>query len=139
MEILEFCTQYLQSQEVEKFELYFEKSTSLSLEIHDGKLDLLSRATAQGVSIRTLKYQQMGFSYTCDLSKKSIEQAVRTALEVAELMPADPLNDLCNIGSTGNGFSSVLYPNIENYDAKGLEAALDQKIEIAKSIELVAK
>jgi PmbA protein len=138
MEILEFCVQRLQAAEVDKFELCWEKSSSLEIEFNDGKLDHMSRATDQGLAIRTLKNQKLGFAYTFDLSKGAVEKAVRTALEVGELMPADPLNDLCAAGN-GGGFSSVLYPEVENYDTSGLESPVEKKIEIARRLEIDAK
>lgn len=131
MEILEFCVEKLQSQKLDKFELFWEKSSSLSIEIKDGKLDHLSRATDEGLAIRVLKNQKMGFSYTFDLSRNAVEKAVRTALEIAELMPADPLNDLPTLAPS--------YAPIESFDATGIEAPLDDKIHFAQSIESIAK
>lgn len=138
MEILHFCVEKLQSHEVDKFELALERSSSRGIEIKDGKLDHLSRSTDQGLAIRTLKNGKMGFSYTFDLSRDAVEKAVRTAIEIGELMPADPLNDLCTVGN-GAGFSGALYSNIESYDSRGLEVPIEKKIEIAQSIEAQAK
>ena len=132
MEILEFCVTKLQSMEVDKFELAFEKSSSLGIEINDGKLDHLSRSTDQGLAIRTLKNHKMGFAYTFDLSRNAVELAMRTALEIAELMPADELNDLVP-------FAGLTYPKVENYDQQGLEVALEKKIDIARSVEADAR
>ncbi len=132
MEILEFCVTKLKSLEVDKFELAFEKSSSLGIEINDGKLDHLSRSTDQGLAIRTLKNHKMGFAYTFDLSRNAVELAMRTAMEIAELMPADPLNDLADFGDQK-------YAKVENYDQAGLEVELEKKIEIARSIEVAAK
>ncbi|MBI3557812.1 MAG: TldD/PmbA family protein [Deltaproteobacteria bacterium] len=122
----------MKSLEVDKFELAFEKSSSLGIEINDGKLDHLSRSTDQGIAIRTLKNHRMGFAYTFDLSRNAVELAMRTALEIAELMPADPLNDLIP-------FTGLSYPKVENYDRQGLEVSLEQKIEIARGVEADAK
>lgn len=127
MEILELCATKLQREKPDKFEIFWDKSTSLSVEIKDGKLDHLSRATDQGLAIRVLKNQRIGFSYTFDLSQEAIDRAVRTALEICELMPADPLNDLPTFSAT--------YPRIESYDTAGIETSLDDKIELARSIE----
>jgi PmbA protein len=137
MEILEFCVRELQGLEVDKFELFWERSSSLGIEIKEGKLDHLSRSTDQGLAIRLLKQQRLGFSYTFDLSKDALRRSLRTATEIADLMPADPYNDLCAVGGQKGegGFSSVLYPEIENFDAKGLETSLDAKVELARAIE----
>lgn len=131
MEILEFCVEKLQSQKIDKFELFWENSSSLSIEIKEGKLDHLSRATDQGLAIRVLKNQQMGFSYTFDLSRNAVEKAIRTALEIADLMPADPLNDFPLLAAQ--------YPRIDNFDGTGIETSLDEKIEMARSIEAMAR
>jgi len=139
MEILDFCVHQLQSQEIDKFELYLEKSSNLGAEVRDGKLDHLSRSTDQGLAIRVLRSGRLGFSYTFDLSRTAVEQAIRTAVEVADLMPTDPYNDLCAVGSARDGFSTVLYPEIENHDTRGLSISLDHKLEIAKALEADAK
>src|SRR5262245_9929186 len=129
MEILQFCTDKLRTLKVDQYELTLERSSSLGVEIKDGKLDHLARATDQGLAIRTLRDGKMGFAYTFDLSRGAVELACRRALEVGELMPADPLNEL-----TLN-FKEQKYPKIENYDAAGLEVTLERKIELALGIE----
>ncbi|MBI3544304.1 MAG: TldD/PmbA family protein [Deltaproteobacteria bacterium] len=123
------CDQLLQT---------FERSSSLGVEIKDGKLDHLSRATDQGLSIRCLKESRMGFAYTFDLARNAVELACRRALEVGELMPVDPLNDLCTTGN-GGGFKATTYPKVNNYDGAGLEVSLEKKIELARSIEADVK
>lgn len=138
MEILHFCVEKLRSHDVDKFELCFERSSSVGVEINDGKLDHLSRATDQGLALRLLKDQKMGFSYTFDLSREAVETAVKRALEIAELMPSDPLNDLCATGQD-HGYSGVLYSEIDQFDQQGLAVPLEKKIEIAQSIETAAK
>src|SRR5262249_9014496 len=91
-----------------------------------------------GLSIRTLREQRMGFSYTFDLSRDAVETAVRRALEVGELMPADPLNDLGDVAG-GKGFSGATYSKINAYDHGGLEVPLEQKIELTCQLEAQAK
>lgn len=125
---LEFCVQKLQSAEVDKFELYWERASQLGIEIKEGKLDHFSRATDQGLAIRVLKNQRAGFAYTIDLSRRAIEQAIGTALEISTLMPSDPLLDL-------PPFGSALFPNVETYDAGGLNLPMERKLDMARQLE----
>lgn len=142
MEILEFCAKQLKSANVDKFEIYYEKSSNVSVEVKDGKLDHLSRATDQGLAIRVLKDHRLGFSYTFDLSRNAAEQAIRTAVELSQLMPADPYQDL---GKAGPWRSEAATPpdrrgsmqaeELDVFDPTGASIALEQKIELARKME----
>ena len=133
---LNYCAEKLQklglNQGANKFELCFEKSSSVTVEVQDGKVDTLTQSTDQGLAIRTLKDGRMGFSYTFDLGQAALDKAITTALEISELMSADENNILGN-------FSSHDYPSIQDYDGKGLSVSLDDKITLARELELVTK
>ncbi len=133
---LDFCTEKLQklglNREGNKFELCFEKSSSVSVEVQDGKVDTLTQSTDQGLAIRTLKDGKMGFSYTFDLSNASLDKAITTALEISELMKADENNVL-------GTFSNSNYPVLRDHDTEGLAISLDDKIKMALELEAATK
>lgn len=80
MEILEFCADKLRSRGLGdgagQFQLRREKSSGTSIEVKGGRVENLNKSTDEGLSIRTLRDGRMGFSYTFDLSKDTVEKAV---------------------------------------------------------------
>lgn len=112
----------------DKFELYFRRKTSTSIEAKDREIDSLSRAEDVGLAIRLIKDGRLGFSYTTSLAEQAIDRAIRSAAEVAAQMPEDPYVDLFS-------FSQFVYPAVDHYDSVGLKAPIQQKIELAKELE----
>ena len=112
----------------DQFEIYFENRTSLKIESKNQEVESLSHAQDVGLSIRLIKDRRLGFSYTTSLEPESIEKAVNTAFEVAILMPEDEHIGLYSFGSAA-------YPNVDNFDTKGVEVPLNEKVALAKKLE----
>ncbi len=116
----------------DQFEIYFEHSKSLRVDSKDQMIDSLSRAEDVGLSIRVLKDQRPGFSFTTSLDSQSILQAVDTAFEVASFMPEDAHHGL-------NSFGNFVYPSVDHVDTQGLRLSLEKKIELAKTLESLCR
>lgn len=113
-------------------ELYLSSSIRTSVDCRDGKVDSMTQAADEGLSIRILKGRKMGFSFTTSLDPVAIARAAKSALQIAEIMPDDPFHRL--------GIKKGLtYPDYEQFDQEGLSVPLDRKIEMAMSLERVAK
>ncbi|HRK01147.1 MAG TPA: TldD/PmbA family protein [Oligoflexia bacterium] len=123
---------------IDAFEILFQRSSQLGIEVQGGKVDHLSRATDQGMAFRVLKDQRMGFSYTFDLSENAVNVALRTAIDIAALMPQDPLLSLVT-------FRDQKYTTIDSksghdvYDLQGIERNIEEKIELAREVERAAR
>ncbi|MEK6578907.1 MAG: TldD/PmbA family protein, partial [Bdellovibrionota bacterium] len=116
------------------FELYFEISAKTKIEAKDGAVDSLTRSEDQGLSIRILKNQRVGFSFTTSMEKAAIQKAVESAFSIAKLLPADPY--------AGFELFASDYPEIakkESFDSEGLKAPIDQKVVMAKNLESLCK
>lgn len=142
MKVLDFCFDKLSQSKsrgaVDGFEVLFERGTSLSIEVQEGKVDHLSRSTDQGLAFRVLKNKRMGFAYTFDFSDDAVEAAIRTAIDIADLMPEDPLLSSDSLLD----FSKMKYPNVDaakTLDRAGLERSMEEKIEMARSVERAAR
>ncbi len=112
----------------QKFELYYYRRSSTRIEARSGKIDALSRADDTGLSIRILRGQRVGFSYTTSLEPAAIRQAVDSAWEIAEFMPDDPHHDLPS-------FSNTPYPSIDLMDDAGLALSIEEKVQRALQLE----
>lgn len=118
----------LEEQKPDGFEIYFSKRTSMQIESKEQLVDSLTRSEDVGIAIRAVDQKRLGFSYTTSLDPSAIRTAVANACAIAKLMPSDPHVELFSFGS-------VAYPSIDNFDEAGLEAPIEQKIELAKSLE----
>ena len=116
----------------DQFELYFEHKTVTKIDSKDQQVDSLSRAEDVGLAVRLVKDRRIGFSFTTSLEKPAIERAVDAAMEVAKHMPEDPYVGLYSFGSEA-------YPNVDNYDVKGLEKPVAEKIAMAKELESLCR
>lgn len=116
----------------DRFELYYLKKTATKIDCKNQKVDTLSRSEDVGLSIRMLKGQRMGFSYTTSLEPRAIEKAVRAAGEIAELMPRDEYASL-------ESFLGRKYPEVLDYDEKGLARPVEEKIAQAMKVEAECK
>jgi PmbA protein len=74
----------------------------------------------------------MGFSFTTSLENSAIEQAVHDAVEIAKLMPEDEFIGL-------HSFGNFVYPNIDNFDLRGLNVPISEKLQMAKTLEAHCK
>jgi PmbA protein len=129
---LHTAIQALERLGADQFELYFERRRATKIESKDLKVDSVSRSEDVGLSVRLIRDRRMGFSYTTSLEKDAIEKAVRTALEVAAFMPEDD-----NAGFFS--FSSAVYPNVDAFDATGLQAPTQRKVELALELEAACR
>ena len=112
----------------DQFELYFERRKSLKIESKNQSIDSLTQAEDLGLSIRVIRDQRLGFSFTTSLQPQAIDRAVSTAFEIAQVMPPDENNGLLS-------FSRSVYPQVDNFDHRGLDLPLQQKIDLAKKLE----
>lgn len=112
----------------DQFELFFQRRTSTKIDSKDQQIDSLSRSEDVGLAVRLVKDRRLGFSFTTSLEKDAIDRAVQSALEIATFMPEDP-----HVGL--HSFSESVYPNVENYDPRGVQAPAAQKIALAKELE----
>src|SRR5690625_1983482 len=68
-------------------DLYFERRSSQSFLLDDGRLEEISRSIVAGVGIRVLKGDATGLAYTEDLTPDGLMRAARTAANVAAGVP----------------------------------------------------
>ncbi|MBC7690931.1 MAG: TldD/PmbA family protein [Methylotenera sp.] len=118
----------LEQMNPDKFELYFLRKTSTRIDSKNGEVDSLSRSEDVGLSVRLIRDQRMGFSFTTSLEKDAIDRAIQAALDIAAVMPADPFVDL-------HPFGSSVYPAVDHYDTRGLATPIEQKIALAHELE----
>lgn len=68
-------------------DLYFERRSSQSFLLDDGRLENVSRSIVAGVGIRVLKGDATGLAYTEDMTPDGLVRAARTAANIAAGVP----------------------------------------------------
>lgn len=122
----------LEKLKIEKFEVYFEERKSTTIDAKDGKVESVVQAVDVGIAVRLLKKKRMGFSFSTSLEPEAIERMVKTAHEISKQMPEDPNHDLYGLGQTP-------YQNVDHFDAKGLNAPIEQKVKLALELEALCR
>ena len=116
---------------VNEAEVYIVQSQDLSIEVADGKIETLKNAESNGVGIRVFKDEKMGYSFSSDFSDTALEAVLHQAVANSAIVEKDPFNKM-----PGGMFK---YPELDLYDPEIVSAALEDKINIAKEIEQVAR
>jgi TldD protein len=80
----------LSSRGADAADLYFQHSRSNSIRLEDGIVSSASSSVDQGVGLRCVVGDQVGYAYTEDLSEESMRAAARTAAAIAHGSAATP-------------------------------------------------
>ncbi|HOI14939.1 MAG TPA: TldD/PmbA family protein [Geobacteraceae bacterium] len=111
---------------VDGFEISAGASRNLSLEVKERKIDSFKCSSPVGVSVRILKSQGMGFSYSTSMSDADLERMIDAALVAAENQTPDPWH----------GFSAPSpFPFVGGLFDEGL-AAIDEQEKVRQAMEL---
>jgi PmbA protein len=109
------------------YEMYLSQVDSTSIEVKNHQVECFTTAESTGLSLRILKDNHLGFSYTTEFTVESFEKIIARALTSARY--ASP--DECN----GFPVRTGLLPELNLYDADGFSLPREEKIEKLKMIE----
>lgn len=112
-------------------EAYLTSGQQLSIEVANQQVEALKMAHEHGLGMRLIVDGKMGFSFGTDLKDESIEEVVRQALANAEKNHIDEYNVLPKPSSE--------YPQLELLDEAVIQTPIEDKIALAKEIELQAR
>jgi len=83
----------LRKKSIDGYELFLDQSSHFYAEVKDGKVDTFQASRSWGISIRVLKRQRMGFSYSTSsgsVQSDVWERVVEDAIASAEATSPDP-------------------------------------------------
>lgn len=112
-------------------EAYISSSKELNIEVREGRVETMKLAEDRGLGLRVIRKGRTGFSFSTDLSPGGIEEAARQALANCAKTGEDPYHRLPPPGPS--------YPELDIFDPAIREATVEQKIEMAKSMEEAAR
>jgi PmbA protein len=127
IEIADTIEKLLTVRAIDGYEISVAASHNLSIEVKDQKIDTFKCSEPVGVSIRVLKADGLGFSYSTSLAESDLERMVSDAVTSAENQTPDPCN----------GFPEPRpYPLIEGlFDQELARVDEDRKIQCAMDLE----
>ncbi len=116
---------------VQMAEVFVSKSSQLNIEVRNGSVDTMKLAEDRGMGLRVFRDNRTGFAFSTDLSKRGIEEVVKQALVNCMNASEDPFLRLPPPGPA--------YPELDLYDPDIKAATVEEKINLAKSMEEAAR
>lgn len=107
-------------------EAFLMQAKELKIEVVKGQVETLKQAEEIGLGIRVLKQGRTGFAFTSDLSPNAVKQAVEDAIKISVLASPDEYRVLPERAE---------YPALHLYDPDTAAMSVEEKIDIARSVE----
>jgi PmbA protein len=112
-------------------EAYICNSKELKIEVREGRVETMKLAGNRGMGLRVVRDSRTGFSFSTDLSPAGVKEAAAQAIANCGLTAEDPFLQLPSPG--------VFYPELDIYDPAIRETTVEEKIDLAKSMEEAAR
>ena len=117
----------LKENHTQHYEIYLSHVDSTSIEVKNQQIECFTTAQSNGLALRILKDNRMGFSYTTQFTKESFEKVLTRALTSSCYVSPDA----CNGFPCMNG----PLPELNLFDTDGYALPKEAKIEKLKMIE----
>lgn len=112
-------------------EVYISKGKELTIEVANGQVETLKNAEEQGLGVRVIVDNRLGYAYTSDFSPQALEATLQQAIRNAEKTHPDPHYRL------PEPFSD--HRELEVYDPEIEAITVEEKIKMALAIEKAAR
>jgi PmbA protein len=112
-------------------EAFVENLRDFNIDVRNGDVETIKQSTSKGVGLTVFKDKKLGFSYTSDLSKESIEAFVKKTVQLSLVADPKPWNGLPDV-ENGN------MKDLDLYDPSVSGIPNEKKIEIAREAERIA-
>jgi len=122
---------------VDEYEIYISNSVDNEVEIFEGEVESLSYSDSKGVGIRVFKEKKIGYSYTTSFEENNIRDCIEKAILNSKITAEEEINGL----PLNDEYKYKYKSDIENslYNEDFFKAAIEDKIDIAKNLEKIAK
>lgn len=112
-------------------EAYICSAKELNIDVRYGRVETMKLAEDRGLGLRVMRDGRVGFAFSTDLSTGGLEEAARQALANSGKTGEDPYRILPPPGTS--------YQEMAVYDPGIRQATVEQKIEMARSMEAAAR
>ncbi|MDD2432961.1 MAG: TldD/PmbA family protein [Clostridia bacterium] len=111
-------------------EIFLLDSQELTIEVAKQEVENLKLAEEQGLGLRVISGNRLGYAYSADLSKESLRKTVEKAVHNSRLVAEDSAWDVAKPGER--------YAKLDLYDPEISEKHLEEKISLAQELEKAA-
>ncbi len=125
---LNVAEEILRKKKIDQWEIFLQTSESFRTETKKLEVDFLQKANLSGIAIRIIDDQKLGFSFTSNLSRQSVEKAVDMAESISTSSSKDP--DHCFPWSENLPVHGTTF-----FDPAIIETKEQEKIQLARVLE----
>lgn len=111
----------------EDMEVYVEKTKTIEIAIFNGEIDKYNISDTEGLSLRGIHDDKMGYSYTEKVDESSIDMLIEEAYENGKHIDALEKEIIFS--------GSDEYKELDNFSKELKETSLEDKIEFTKALE----
>jgi len=130
--IAEHVVQEALKLDVDETEVYLEINRDFDLRVRNGEVETVKQSTTKGIGLTVYKDKKLGFSYTSDLTDKSLEEFIKRTIQLSEVADPKPWNGLPDFNKQEKPM------DLDLWDPSISEIESDKKIHIAKEVERIA-
>lgn len=112
-------------------EFYLLRSKDMDIQIKNAKVEETKLAENQGIGVRVIKNNRLGFSFSADFTQQSLDKMLHQAITNAAYNDPDPYLALPTM--------TAVYPKLAIYDETITKHSLEEKIALAVTAEQTAK
>lgn len=112
-------------------ETFLMHERDLAIEVNCGQVETFKESEQNGLGLRVLNKDRLGFAYSSDLSETAIRETVKNAVHTSAFTAPDK----CNCLPEGK----QAYQNMDIFDASLTRIDLETKINMAREVETVAR
>ena len=112
-------------------EVIITDSKDTNILVSQGEVEQLSQSGSGGMGVRVIDGGKVGYSYTSDLSDKSVEKTWRTAIELCQVATADEYRKLPELQTIPDEDLGIWDENLETI-------SVEEKIDLALKLEQAA-
>ncbi len=112
-------------------DVYLETGRESSVTVRLGELETLKQAHSKGLGLRAFLGNRLGFAYTSDFERKSLQAFARRTVEMAREISADPHNVLPPT------LPRAQYPDLDLYDPEVANISMEWKLTTAREMEKI--
>ncbi|QQY80342.1 PmbA protein [Keratinibaculum paraultunense] len=111
----------------EDMEVYVEKTKTIEIAVFNGEIDKYNISDTEGLSLRGINENKMGYSYTEKVDESSIDMLIEEAYENGKHIDALEKEIIFS--------GSDRYEEVDNFNKELQETPLEDKIEFTKALE----
>jgi len=112
----------------EEAEVYLSHGRESEVSIRLGEIEILKSAGSRGLGLRVFTGNRLGFAYTSDFTKDTIDEFVKRTIALSQETTVDENNGLPKL-------TQAKMPDLDLYDPKLAEISTDWKIKTAIAME----